>query len=52
MGGIDCVVILTDHSHLDYARVVELSSLVVDTRNATRTVLRAANRLPRARRAD
>jgi UDP-N-acetyl-D-glucosamine dehydrogenase len=31
----DCVVIVTDHSSVDYARVVEQASLVVDTRNAT-----------------
>jgi UDP-N-acetyl-D-glucosamine dehydrogenase len=30
----DCVVIVTDHSALDYRRVCELSRLVVDTRNA------------------
>ncbi len=31
----DCVVIVTDHSEIDYARVVEKAQLVVDTRNAT-----------------
>ena len=31
----DCVLILTDHSDFDYRRIVELASLVVDTRNAT-----------------
>lgn len=31
----DCVVIVTDHSDLDYARVASLARLVVDTRNAT-----------------
>jgi UDP-N-acetyl-D-glucosamine dehydrogenase len=34
----DIVVIVTDHSCIDYARVVELASTVVDTRNATRAV--------------
>lgn len=34
----DCVVILTDHSKVDYARIVECSKLVVDTRNATAAV--------------
>lgn len=33
-----CVVILTDHSSVDYEWVVEESSLVVDTRNATRGI--------------
>jgi UDP-N-acetyl-D-glucosamine dehydrogenase len=30
----DCVVIVTDHSQIDYAKVCQLSKLVVDTRNA------------------
>jgi UDP-N-acetyl-D-glucosamine dehydrogenase len=30
----DCVVIVTDHSTVDYRRVCELSTLIVDTRNA------------------
>jgi UDP-N-acetyl-D-glucosamine dehydrogenase len=34
----DCVVIITDHSAFDYARIVERSRAVVDTRNATRGV--------------
>jgi UDP-N-acetyl-D-glucosamine dehydrogenase len=32
----DCVVIVTDHSAIDYANVVRLAPLIVDTRNATR----------------
>jgi UDP-N-acetyl-D-glucosamine dehydrogenase len=32
----DCVVIVTDHSSIDYDRLVEEASLVVDLRNATR----------------
>ena len=31
----DCVVIVTDHRSLDYARIVQHADLVVDTRNAT-----------------
>ncbi|WP_050048183.1 nucleotide sugar dehydrogenase [Halanaeroarchaeum sulfurireducens] len=31
----DCVVIVTDHSPLDFDRIVEEASLVFDTRNAT-----------------
>jgi UDP-N-acetyl-D-glucosamine dehydrogenase len=34
-GAYDCVVIVTDHSSLDYDRLVDESSLVVDLRNAT-----------------
>jgi UDP-N-acetyl-D-glucosamine dehydrogenase len=30
----DCIVIVTDHSGIDYQRVVKLAPLVVDTRNA------------------
>src|SRR2546423_2508749 len=36
----DCVVIVTDHSDIDYKRVCELSSLIVDTRNALNGDLR------------
>ena len=31
----DCVVVITDHRGVDYARVVKLAKVVVDTRNAT-----------------
>jgi UDP-N-acetyl-D-glucosamine dehydrogenase len=34
----DVVLVATDHTAIDYARVVERSRLVVDTRNATRHV--------------
>ncbi len=34
----DCVLILTDHSGIDYEWVVEQAQLVVDTRNATKDV--------------
>jgi UDP-N-acetyl-D-glucosamine dehydrogenase len=33
--GADAVVIVTDHSSVDYQRVVHLAAVVVDTRNAT-----------------
>lgn len=35
LGESDCVLIVTDHSVIDYRWVVEKSRLVVDTRNAT-----------------
>jgi UDP-N-acetyl-D-glucosamine dehydrogenase len=38
LAGADCVVIITDHSAFDYARIVAHSQAVVDTRNATRNV--------------
>lgn len=36
----DCLVIVTDHSQIDYGRVCRLSSLIVDTRNALNGDLR------------
>ena len=38
MSNYDCVLIVTDHSDYDYAKVVEKSQLVVDTRNATKGI--------------
>jgi UDP-N-acetyl-D-glucosamine dehydrogenase len=35
LGGLDCVLIATDHSAFDYSLIVKESNLVVDTRNAT-----------------
>jgi UDP-N-acetyl-D-glucosamine dehydrogenase len=34
----DCVLIATDHSEYDYARIVEEAKIVVDTRNATKGI--------------
>jgi len=39
LGQYDCVLIVTDHSDYDYARIVRESQLVVDTRNATRGIV-------------
>jgi UDP-N-acetyl-D-glucosamine dehydrogenase len=36
----DCVVIVTDHSELDYRRITQLAPLIVDTRNALNGELR------------
>jgi UDP-N-acetyl-D-glucosamine dehydrogenase len=36
----DCVIICTEHSGVDYPRVLQLASLVVDTRNALNEELR------------
>jgi UDP-N-acetyl-D-glucosamine dehydrogenase len=36
LDGYDCALIVTDHTSYDYARIVEESQLVVDSRNATR----------------
>jgi len=37
-GDFDCVIILTDHSEYDYARIVAAAKLVIDSRNATRSI--------------
>lgn len=34
--GCDCAVIVTDHSGVDYSRVLRLAPIIVDTRNVTR----------------
>ena len=44
----DCVLIATDHSAYDYAWIVEHSSLVVDTRNATRLVKSSRDKIVKA----
>jgi UDP-N-acetyl-D-glucosamine dehydrogenase len=41
LGQYDCVLIVTDHSDYDYARIVREAKIVVDTRNATKGI--AAN---------
>jgi UDP-N-acetyl-D-glucosamine dehydrogenase len=40
----DCIVIVTNHTQIDYARVTEVASLVVDTRNALNGDLRRGSR--------
>jgi UDP-N-acetyl-D-glucosamine dehydrogenase len=40
LGSYDAVVIATDHSSYDYAAIVDAAKLVIDTRNATRRVMR------------
>ncbi len=44
IGASDCVVIVTNHSDIDYARVTEKAGLVVDTRNALNGDLRRGSR--------
>jgi UDP-N-acetyl-D-glucosamine dehydrogenase len=38
ISAFDCVVIATDHSQYDYAKIVEKAKVVVDTRNATKGI--------------
>jgi len=40
----DCVLIVTNHSQLDYHRIIELAPLIVDTRNALNGDLRRDSR--------
>ncbi len=44
---VDCVVILTDHSAVDYKWLVEHAQLVVDTRNATHAVQQGREKIIR-----
>jgi UDP-N-acetyl-D-glucosamine dehydrogenase len=41
----DAVLIATDHTGYDYAAIVDAAKLVVDTRNATRRVLRHRDKI-------
>ncbi len=45
LGNYDGVVIATDHSSYDYGAIVDGARLVVDTRNATRRVMRHRDRI-------
>ena len=47
LASADCVLITTDHSEIDYDRVVARSSVVVDTRNATRDVVQHREKIIR-----
>jgi UDP-N-acetyl-D-glucosamine dehydrogenase len=38
LAGCDCAIIVTDHSKIDYSRVVRLAPLIVDSRNTTRRI--------------
>src|SRR6266566_3569804 len=40
----DCVLIVTNHSQIDYRRIIELAPLIVDTRNALNGDLRRDSR--------
>ncbi|MEQ1474685.1 MAG: nucleotide sugar dehydrogenase, partial [Candidatus Acidiferrum sp.] len=45
LANYDGVIIATDHTSYDYAAIVDGSKLVVDTRNATRRVMRNRERI-------
>jgi UDP-N-acetyl-D-glucosamine dehydrogenase len=42
--GADCIIIVTDHSEIDYKRVCSQASLIVDTRNALNGDVRRESR--------
>lgn len=44
----DAVMILTDHSHIDYDELVQRSNIVVDTRNATKAVTQGREKIVKA----
>ena len=44
----DCVLIATDHTAYDYGFIVKHSRLVIDTRNATKTVTAGREKIVRA----
>jgi UDP-N-acetyl-D-glucosamine dehydrogenase len=46
--GTDAVVIITDHTALDYELIVDASGLIIDTRNATRSVTKGRDKIIRA----
>jgi UDP-N-acetyl-D-glucosamine dehydrogenase len=47
LGSADCVLITTDHQVVDYKRVVELARVVVDTRNATASLVHLRDKVVR-----
>jgi len=48
LASYDAVLILTDHSNVDYAQVVQSARQVVDTRNATKKVTRGREKILKA----
>jgi UDP-N-acetyl-D-glucosamine dehydrogenase len=48
LAGQDCVLIVTDHAAVDYDYVVRHAPLVVDTRNATRSVREGREKIRKA----
>ena len=42
---VDCVVIMTDHVDIDYCSLVNHAAVVVDTRNATKSITKNQNKV-------
>ena len=45
LSSMDAVIIVTDHSDYDYAQIVKHSKLVIDTRNATKGIKTAEDKI-------
>lgn len=45
LGEADCVAIITDHQHYDYKKIVRSAHLIIDTRNATKGVLKGREKI-------
>lgn len=45
LSSCDCVLILADHTNVDYEKVVSCSNLVIDTRNATKRIKAGQNKV-------
>jgi len=45
---IDATVVVTDHSHIDYRRIVQLAPLIIDTRNVTKGMERWKKKIVKA----
>jgi len=48
LASADLVLLATDHSSFDYQRIVDHARMIVDTRNATRAVVRGRDKIYRA----
>ena len=38
MFGYDLIIIITDHSYINYKKIIKNSQLILDTRNATKNL--------------
>ncbi|MGQ0505497.1 MAG: nucleotide sugar dehydrogenase [Myxococcaceae bacterium] len=48
LASYDAVMILTDHSNIDYSQLVESAQLIIDTRNATKLVAHGREKIVKA----
>ena len=45
---LDCALIATDHTAFDYAAIVKHATLIVDTRNATKSISTGREKIVKA----